>query len=247
MTDANTVLKYLKCSAEVTVLEETDSTNSEMKRRLQREDLQLPSILLARRQTAGRGRMGKSFFSPDGGGMYLSVAVVPPDFQQVSLITVAAAVAVSSAIESLTGIKADVKWVNDLYLDGKKICGILAETVITADGKIKAVVVGIGVNLRSDFPDDLKDKAGAIDCDVNRLAALVADNLIDLTSSSDTAFIREYNRRLNIMGKEIIFIDNNAERHGIALGVREEGCLEVQASSGESVFLYGSDSIVKQR
>lgn len=246
MTDANLIAEQLRHKIKVTVLEETDSTNNEMKRRLQTGSETLPQILLACRQTAGRGRMGRSFFSPKGGGMYLTVAMPIPAFSQYSLLTAAAGAAVYLAVEKLTGRRAHIKWVNDVYLDGKKICGILAESVADTQSKITGVIVGIGVNTSAEFPEDLRQKAGVVDCDENRLAACITDILLDFASGDPDAFLAVYNDRLNIRDKEIFFRSGDSVRRGVAAGVRKEGCLEVLADDGETVKLYGSDSIVRE-
>ena len=137
-------------------LQETDSTNRVAKE-LARQGAKHGTAVLARRQSAGRGRMERSFFSPEG-GLVLSVILrpdVPPE--DLPLMTPMAATAVWKAVESLTGIRLGIKWVNDLYLEGKKVCGILCE------GAGDAVVVGIGLNLQEPeggFPPEIN--AGAL-------------------------------------------------------------------------------------
>ena len=110
-------------------LEEVDSTNLEAKRRILAGSLEA-SLVVADRQSAGRGRMGRSFYSPRGSGVYCTLALEAnmPMERAVSL-TGAAAVAVMRAIRRLTGVQTSIKWVNDLYLDEKKVCGILAESL----------------------------------------------------------------------------------------------------------------------
>lgn len=123
-------------------------------------------VVIADRQTAGRGRLGRAFFSPPGCGLYLSVLLRPTlAAADALLLTTATAVAVAEAIEAVTGLAVGIKWVNDLYLDGRKVCGILAESAITASGRLDYAVIGIGVNVRAPvggFPDELRDIAGSL-------------------------------------------------------------------------------------
>ncbi len=138
------------------LLQETDSTNRVAKE-LARQGAKHGTAVLARRQSAGRGRMERSFFSPEG-GLYLSVILrpdIPPE--DLPLMTPMAATAVWKAVELLTGIRLGIKWVNDLYLEDKKVCGILCE------GAGNAVVVGVGLNLKEPeggFPPEIN--AGAL-------------------------------------------------------------------------------------
>lgn len=106
------------------------------------------TVAVADRQTAGRGRMGRSFMSPSGTGIYMSVLLRPELCADMSLlITTAAAAAVAKAIEKHTGKAAKIKWVNDIFVDGKKVCGILTEGQISQEGTLAYAVLGIGVNL----------------------------------------------------------------------------------------------------
>lgn len=181
-------------------LEETDSTNRVAKE-LARQGASHGTAVLAKRQTAGRGRLGRSFFSP-GGGLYLSVilrpALAPADL---TLMTPMAAVAVCRAVESLCPLRPGIKWVNDLYLGEKKLCGILCEA---AGG---AVIVGIGMNLRTPeggFPAELN--AAALDCPVERetLAEAIASALLaECQKLPGTGFLAEYRLRDMVCGKTV--------------------------------------------
>ena len=141
-----------------------DSTNNEAKRLISDGKITAPTCLTAKEQTAGRGRQGKSFFSPDT-GLYMTV-VFPVDFPISSQVTMTTrtACAVAAAIEECTGKAVGIKWVNDIYTDGKKCCGILCEAVNDYEqGRMKFVVIGIGINIYTkEWPDDLKDIAGSL-------------------------------------------------------------------------------------
>lgn len=141
-----------------------DSTNNEAKRMISRAQVSENLCLVALEQTAGRGRQGKSFFSPDT-GLYMTV-VLPvgrPISSQVTM-TVRTAAAVCSAIEEVTGISAGIKWVNDIYVRGKKCCGILCEAVNDYEkGIMQYMIAGIGINIYTkNWPEELKNVAGSL-------------------------------------------------------------------------------------
>ena len=142
-----------------------DSTITQAKRLLLSEEIQSGSAVFANHQTAGRGRLGRSFFSPEN-GIYLSVIIRPDfDISRSVLVTVAAAAAVAKAIEDVCSQDARIKWVNDIYVDGNKVCGILTEAVTDFEsGQIDSLVIGIGINTSIEgFPEELKGIAGAVD------------------------------------------------------------------------------------
>lgn len=159
-------------AAPIYIFETTDSTNIRAKS-LARSGAEDGTLVLAEKQTAGRGRRGKSFFSPKGGGLYMSLVLRPGEGScDIQLLTIAAATAVCLSLEKLAGIKPQIKWVNDIYLDEKKLCGILCEKNSDTD----AVIVGIGINLAGEvFPQELEGIACALNAPVSRneLAAAV--------------------------------------------------------------------------
>ena len=128
---------------DVRVFREVDSTNLRLKEAARAGMASAPCLLIADSQTAGRGRLGRTFVSPPGAGLYMSLLCAPPAGTGSGGVTILAAVAVCRAIEELTGLSPKIKWVNDLFLGGKKVCGILAE------GLEAGVILGIGVNLIS--------------------------------------------------------------------------------------------------
>ena len=149
-----------------------DSTNTQAKRLL-KEGEKPPFLVVASEQTAGRGRQGKSFYSPKNTGIYLSLVISEKADEDMVSVTTAASVAVCRAVEKLTDEKPEIKWVNDVYVNGKKVCGILCESVL--DGQDSAsVIIGIGVNITtSHFPSEIEN-AGSLCLDVEK-EALVAE------------------------------------------------------------------------
>lgn len=165
MYDVDYIKNKLNKSISVDIFDEIDSTNEEAKRRIsdgQKEDF----VLVARMQTAGKGRKGRSFYSPMDTGIYLTYTHFTDDSVEQSLkTTVATSVIAKKAIKEATGLDCGIKWVNDLYLNGKKVCGILCECILknTYDNDKNALIIGIGINLTtSDYPEEISDKAGSI-------------------------------------------------------------------------------------
>ena len=190
------------------------STSSVLKE-LAAQDAPAPLALIAERQTAGRGRLGRSFYSPPGSGLYLSLLLrplLPPE--EATALTACAAAAAAEAIEELSGIPVQIKWVNDLLMDGRKICGILTEAGLDLEnGRMSYVVIGIGINLRppeDGFPEDLRSIAGSVFGDApipdlrNRLAAGILNRLLETAGdpASDSVF-EAYRKRSVVPGKSI--------------------------------------------
>lgn len=228
----------------VKVYSEIDSTNSEAKR-LAAAGFKTPVLLLAESQTAGRGRMGRQFFSPQNTGLYLSFMYSPAiSFADSVTVTSAAAVAVAKAIEELTELKPQIKWVNDIYIDGKKVCGILTEAVT---GQKTYIIVGIGVNITTEaFPDELKAIASSLGklIDRNKLAVLIVENLIKLISElPDRTFIEDYRQRSLVLGKEVVFTSKDYQQTGRAVGIDRDGGLMVETPDGTVVLNTGEISL----
>ncbi len=213
-----------------------DSTNTEC-RRLYSCDL--PFAVIAEEQSAGRGRQGKSFYSPAKSGLYLSLAV--KSNEAVQLITLFAAVAVCRAIEEIYSLSPQIKWVNDLYLNGRKICGILCEAT---DNRI---IIGIGVNCyTTDFPEDIKDTAGTLgnkEISRNALAAAVIKNLIN----NDSDFLSEYRERSLLTDKQISFIKNGQEYSATVFGISDNGNLLITYPNGSHDSLNSGEITLKKQ
>ncbi|MGN0524457.1 biotin--[acetyl-CoA-carboxylase] ligase, partial [Eubacterium sp.] len=184
--NAQEIKKSLSFACRVEYYKTLDSTNNVAKRIIaEGEDDVL--LVVGEEQTAGRGRQGKSFYSPGGTGIYMSLVVHPmTELQNAVTATTAAAVAVCRAIESLTDKKPMIKWVNDVYLDGKKICGILTEAVTDFETQtVSSIIIGIGINLTTkDFPCDVQN-ASCLNADVKRaeLIGAVANELNRIVNS----------------------------------------------------------------
>lgn len=229
---------------EIIVLDTVDSTNNYAKT----HPSDKISLITADSQTGGRGRRGRSFFSPKGSGIYMSL-ILHPDTAMPTLVTVAAAVAVARTIERISGRKADIKWVNDIFLGGKKVCGILSEAVFGMEsGTIDSVIVGIGVNLSTEaFPDEITGVAGSVFPDNASRCEVIADitnNLLALCNDlSAPELIKEYKSRMFILGRQIEYTKNGSAFSGIAEDINSQGNLIVRLSDGTDVLSSGEVSL----
>ncbi|MDE6659673.1 MAG: biotin--[acetyl-CoA-carboxylase] ligase [Eubacterium sp.] len=227
---------------------EIDSTNTQAKRLINNGEANDTLLVTAERQTAGRGRQGKTFYSPAETGIYMSLIVHPNTMLQNAVTaTTAASVAVCKAIERLTDIKPQIKWVNDVYVNDKKICGILTEAVSDFElGIVTSVVVGIGINIKTnDFPEDV-ERAGSLNTDIGRaeLIGAVADELLEIIGGDYANFIEYYRNHSMIIGKQINYIENGIVTPAKALSIDETGGLVVQTKDGtEKTLKSGEISI----
>lgn len=228
---------------------ETDSTNTQAKQLINSGEGSSTFLVTAERQTAGRGRQGKSFYSPAETGIYMSLVVHPNTMLQNAVTaTTAAAVAVCRAIERLTDIKPQIKWVNDVYVNDKKICGILTEAVSDFElGIVTSVIVGIGINIKTtDFPKDI-ERAGSLNADIKRadLIGAVADELLDIIGGDYCDFIDYYRSHSMIIGKRINYIENSVVTPATAVAIDETGGLVVQTEDGSEKTLKSGEISIR--
>jgi len=223
------------------------STNLIMKEKAQEEAVDF-SVLIASEQTAGRGRLGKSFHSPGRTGIYMSILFTMKKDSNPLLVTVDAAVCVARTLERITGEKAFIKWVNDIYIKGKKVCGILAERVENR------IVLGIGINVfrpKGGFPDDIKDKAGVL---FERKKRRIREQVItELINSFYTIYenpvrdelLAEYKKRSIVVGKNVKVLRNGGEEPAIAISINDDYSLLVKKENGEFENLNSGDVSIK--
>lgn len=202
--------------------------------------LPLPTLITANAQTAGRGRRGNSFYSPENTGLYMTLLFEAPD--SCELLTPKAAVAVCRTLEKY-GINPKIKWVNDLFHNSKKVCGILAERFIF-EGKA-FVSVGIGINLNTEkFPDSLP-MAGSINLNCNKemLAVEIAKRYLE--DMPPEFIISEYKKRLFVLGQKITFIKNGTEYSAHAIDINEKCNLIVKHADGKTETLSSGEISIK--
>lgn len=254
LTDSGALLSAQGISArlendiDVIFYPETDSTNNECKRLLANSK-QGTFLVAADKQTAGRGRQGKSFYSPAGTGVYFSLVIRPrTELRNAVTATTAASVAVCKAIENLTDIKPQIKWVNDVYVNGAKVCGILTEAITNfEEGIVDSVVIGIGINISTnDFPDSAK-MAGSLNVDINRsaLVAEVVNEMMKIAYVDYSKFIDYYRTHSMVIGKKIRFIENGEACEATAISIDEAGGLTVRLDSKEEKTLRSGEITVR--
>ena len=239
----DSIASYLRYPCELRVFDEIGSTNDVAKE--SHVGLK-PLLVVADRQTAGRGRLGRSFASPGGSGIYMTLALRPTfDLDKALYVTMAVAVAVNRAIEKVCGIKSRIKWVNDLFYRQKKICGILTEAQSNFEtGKIDTLIIGIGINcFPGAFPEELKDIAGCLAEDPDafsrgRLTAEIANETLDILEDLNSmAFLREYRSKCFILGKNI-YVHPNLDQRAIrarAIDIDDNGGLVVEYMEGKKM------------
>ena len=251
--DIAALLQYdLNIEVETTV----DSTNTILKQ-LGRQGAPEGVVLLADNQTGGRGRRGRSFFSPPGCGLYFSILLRPNLLpQKAALLTTAAAVAVSDAIDCVCGVHSSIKWVNDVFVGDKKCCGILTEADIDpATGKLDFAVVGIGINVlppKDSFPDELAGIAAPIydtrpDTAVrSRLAAEVLNRFFALYRAGDTAaFIDTYRQKSRVIGHHINILKGDTVTPAYAKDIDSDCNLLVVFDDGREEALSSGEISIR--
>lgn len=254
------ILKHIKQPSfpmQIKVYDEVVSTNliaKEMAETGEQEGL----VILAEMQTGGRGRLGRDFFSPKGTGIYMSMLLRPQiPMEQSILLTVASAVATAEAIEEVFGGEIEIKWVNDVWKDGKKVSGILTEGSISMEtGELEYMVVGIGINVfvpQGGFPEPLREIATAMAVGRDQMGEirnlLVAKILQKFwnfyTNIEKREFYEKYKKRCFVIGKQV-FIEKKDSKIPVKVLDLDEQCrLVVQYESGEIAHLQSGEISVR--
>lgn len=236
--------------------ERVDSTNTFAKKILM-EGESYPDIIIANEQEQGRGRLGREFYSPKGTGIYCSFILDPfIKIENSILVTVAASVAVSRAIEKVTKKDTRIKWINDIYIDDKKVCGILTEAVTDFEtGIIGKIILGIGINFNTpseSFPDEITDRASSVFMDdtfgVTR-NQLIAQLIIEIDECmndiENDEIIKYYRNKSLVLGKmlEITYFGQEKPIQGKAVDIDRNGFLIIETKNGLLTLNSGEVSI----
>lgn len=215
-----------------------------------------PALFLAETQTDGHGRFGRPFFSPKG-QIYMSLLLNPNQtFEELPQYTLLAAVAVSLAIDEVTGKKTSIKWVNDIYLDGKKVCGILSEATSDFEsGRISHVILGMGINFSipsENFPKEIQTRAGSLfpegitTMTRNQLIRLIWQNFFELLAGlPDNSYLKIYREKSLVLGQEVAFTQQGTRYTGRAIGISDTGELIVETSTETMTLSSGEVSLEK--
>ncbi len=234
-----------------------DSTNLRAKA-MAREGAPHGTVLIADQQTGGMGRMGRSFHSPAGSGIYLSLILRPACAPtELMHLTCAAAVAMCDAVEASTGLRPGIKWTNDLVYSRRKLAGILTELGLDAQGMVSYAIVGIGINCcqrQEDFPEEIRAIAGSLagitqgPVDRSQVAAAMVDALyrMDRTLLTEKeAMLRRYRENCVTLGKEVSMLRGDSVRHGKALDIDSEGALVVSFPDGHTEAVSSGEVSVR--
>ena len=249
------LLQNLQCdiSGRIFVFDSLESTNKTAKEMLP-ADANHGTIIIADSQTAGKGRYGRSFFSPPGHGLYMSLILhsTKLPFSSMTLATVHAAVSVCKAIEAVSGKSPMIKWVNDLFLNGKKFCGILTESVISPQKPCSQwIIIGIGINFDTPatvFPENIRQTAGSLfgvetaPVTRNHLAAEIINRVfLPGKQYSEKELLAEYKQKVFLLGNEVLVTGTGDPYKAIAVDIDDTGNLIVKKDTGEFLTLYSGD------
>lgn len=252
------IMKYVSSDIklDIKVFDTVDSTNN-VARELAGAGAPEGTVVLTGTQTGGKGRLGRRFFSPEDTGLYMTLILRPKMPAEGAVrITTAAAVAVAEAVETLSGKNTDIKWVNDVYIEERKVCGILTEATFSLEnGGLDYAVLGIGVNAyapRGGFPAELRGIAAAVfDEPVsdlrNRLAARIICGFMKYYHGLDkNTFLQGYRSRLMWKGEPIYVINGSRTYEAVMEDVDENCALKVKLPDGtQKVVSSGEISIRK--
>lgn len=210
-------------------------------------------LVVAESQSGGRGRFGRPFFSPEHSGVYITYVLRPQmPAERAVMITSMAAVAVARAIEALADVEVRIKWVNDLYINGRKVCGILCEASLDFEsGQLEYAVLGIGVNVAAmAFPEELRGIATSIENECgrpvsrSRLIAEISNQLEALYGELETgAFMAESRARSNVIGRDVLVLRGDERFEARVLDIDDEGRLVIQTDAGISKVGSGEISL----
>jgi len=233
------------------------STNDEA-RRMAKNGAPHGTVLIAGHQTGGHGRMGRSFHSPEGVGVYLTMILRPncaPD--QLMHLTCATAVAMCEAIEAATGLRPGIKWTNDLVFGKRKLGGILTALGLTPRGQVDFAIIGIGINCcqtAGDFPEDIRDMAGSLamvtgqQIDRAKVAAAMMEALhrMDETLLSKVdAMLERYRRDCITLHQDVVLVRGYEKRYGHAVDIDNTGALVVRFADGSTESVNSGEVSVR--
>ena len=231
---------------------EIDSTNNFAKQYMKNCSENKKFIFIADSQTDGKGRMGRSFISPDNNGLYMTIGFPEFDFKNIHILTVLVATAVAQCLDELCNSDFKIKWVNDILLNGKKICGILSESSIDAiNKKINFAVVGIGINLYgNNISPEIDDIASTVEketglkIDIEKLVVnIIKWTEYYLSCLPDKSFIKKYKKKSSVIGKRIVVNNFVEEFECVAKDIDENAHLVVENNGETFIFNSGEISI----
>ncbi|OJG51949.1 biotin-[acetyl-CoA-carboxylase] ligase [Enterococcus haemoperoxidus] len=211
------------------------------------------TLIVADIQEAPKGRFGRPFFSKAGSGIYMSMLLRPnQNFEEMAQYTVIMAVAIARAMDNLTPVQTKIKWVNDIYINGKKVCGILSEAMSDVEsGQISNVIIGMGINFslkQNEFPKELREKATSLFPEDEPI--ITRNELIGeiwnqfyaiLNQLPEQSFLEEYRQKSFVLGKTVSFTQTGIDYKGIATAINDHGELVVQLQDKKEKVLSSGE------
>lgn len=248
---AGAIMRNATREREFYILDEVSSTN-DYARQLALDGRE-EAVVIAETQKLGRGRLGRKFYSPKGCGLYMSILCRPRiNVELAPLITSYTAVATALAIDSLCGAETKIKWVNDIYMNGKKLCGILTEAAFDFEGgTVDYVIIGIGINVTGrEFPKDISDRASSIEKESgarisrNDLAAAILNNMDGMTEKIGLKdYLNIYREKSNVIGRSVKVMYGNSSFDAEAIDIDDNAALVVKTADGVKKLNSGEVSI----
>lgn len=261
---ADGIMRYLperlREKIDFQVLKRVSSTNTLLKQMAVEGEKEW-KVLVAEEQTAGKGRMNRTFYSPSNSGIYMSI-LLRPDFNasESLFITTMAAVAVTEGIEEVLHTKAEIKWVNDIYCKDKKVCGILTEASINVEtSRLDYAVLGIGINVKTpegDFPEEIKNVAGSlVEPELseengenlrNRLIADIVTRIYEYYLRLDRhEFMSKYKEKSMLIGKEVYVLSDKDKEGLLVLDIDDNAALVVEHKDGRVEHISSGEVSVR--
>ncbi|SUO79731.1 bifunctional biotin--[acetyl-CoA-carboxylase] ligase/biotin operon repressor BirA [Streptococcus equinus] len=228
----------------VTINKKSESTQLDAKNNMEFD--KQSHLYLAPSQEKAKGRFGRQFFASKQGGIYMSLHLKPNvPFEEIKPYTLMVASSVVKAISRLTGIETDIKWVNDIYYNGKKIAGILTEAISSVEtGLITDVIIGVGINFYiTDFPNAISQKAGSL---FSSQPTITRNELITeiwklFLTIPEKDLVKVYKEKSLVLNKQVTFSENDIEFSGLAIDITNQGYLLVKLDNGQEKLLRSGE------
>lgn len=240
----------------ITILDQSDSTMKDAKIAALNGQPN-NTLIIANMQNNSRGRFGRSFFSKKDAGIYMSMLLRPnKKLEELAQYTVIMAVAVSKVIDDLAHIHTKIKWVNDIYINDKKVCGILSEALTEFEsGQISSIVIGVGINYslpQKEFPEELQKTATSLFpnekplINRNKIIAQIWNTFYELTTSPSDDYLDYYRKKSLVLGKKVSFVQSGTTYEGLATAITNRGELIVALTDGSEKILSSGEISLKK-